>query len=367
MADVRLEHIDKNYPRGVCALREVSLDAATGEFVVVVGPSGCGKTTLLRIIAGLEAPTRGRVWIGGRDMRSVRPSDRGVAMVFQGSALYPHMTARANMAFGIGSGSRQDAAARVAHTADLLGIEHLLERRPGSLSGGERQRVALGRAMVRSPSVLLLDEPLSSLDPALRDNLREEIRTLHARLGATMLYVTHDQDEAMRLARRIVVMRAGRIEQTGSPMEVYARPANTFVARFIGTPSMNLIEGGIESRDGRLWFRGGGLDVAVDGGSMRAGQRVVLGVRPTGIRPTTDGPIELHVRCVTQLGECVDLVCETPSGRRVLVRTDAELGQGPARFMMAGRVYWFEADDPGRLIHAGDSGGAGDHAGGIVV
>jgi multiple sugar transport system ATP-binding protein len=246
MAAVRFEQVSKTYPNGHLAVKELDLEIRDGEFMVLVGPSGCGKSTALRMIAGLEMPTAGRIVIGERDVTGLMPQERDVAMVFQSYALYPHMTVRENLAFGLRMrhAARDLIARRVNEAAEALGLEAVLDRKPAQLSGGQRQRVALGRAIVREPQVFLFDEPLSNLDAALRVNTRIEIARLHRELSATMIYVTHDQVEAMTLADRIVVLNAGRIEQVGAPMELYNDPANVFVAGFIGSPQMNFLEAG---------------------------------------------------------------------------------------------------------------------------
>jgi ABC-type sugar transport system ATPase subunit len=257
MAAVRLEAVAKTYPNGHTAIHHVDLDIGEGEFLVLVGPSGCGKSTLLRLIAGLETPTSGLIFIGGADVTGLPPQARDLAMVFQSYALYPHMSVRDNLAYGlkVRRADRAVAAQRVADVAAALDIEALLDRRPAQLSGGQRQRVALGRAMVRQPNAFLLDEPLSNLDPALRAQARAELRRLHRSLGVTVVYVTHDQEEAMTLGGRVAVMRDGAIEQVAPPLDVYARPANTFVARFIGAPAMNLVPAtlvGIDAPSGAM-------------------------------------------------------------------------------------------------------------------
>jgi ABC-type sugar transport system ATPase subunit len=243
MAGIRLDGIRHQYPGGHVAIEDVDLAIGDGEFVVLVGPSGCGKSTLLRLIAGLEMPTAGRVWIDGTDVTGTPPQHRDLAMVFQSYALYPHMTVRQNLAYGlkVRRVAAPIVAQRVATVAGRLGIEALLDRRPVQLSGGERQRVALGRAMARDPRAFLLDEPLSNLDPGLRARARAELRLAHHDLKTTIVYVTHDQEEAMTLGSRVAVMRSGRIEQVAPALEVYQRPVNAFVAGFVGSPAMNLV------------------------------------------------------------------------------------------------------------------------------
>jgi ABC-type sugar transport system ATPase subunit len=242
MATVKLEHVGKDHG-AARILGDVSLDIKDGELLVLVGPSGCGKSTLLRCIAGLETLTRGRVILDGKDVSNDEPRDRDIAMVFQSYALYPHLTVRENLAFGLKMRKtpRDEIARRVGEAAAILGLEALLDRRPAQLSGGQRQRVAMGRAVVRRPKAFLFDEPLSNLDASLRGAMRVELMRLHQKLGATMIYVTHDQVEAMTLADRIAVLQAGTLEQVGAPDELYGRPANLFVARFIGTPEMNVL------------------------------------------------------------------------------------------------------------------------------
>jgi ABC-type sugar transport system ATPase subunit len=260
-------------------LGEVSLEIADGELLVLVGPSGCGKTTLLRCIAGLETPTRGDLCLDGQRVNDLAPGARDIAMVFQSYALYPHLTVRENLAFGLTmrKNPREVIAARVAEAARLLQIEALLDRRPAQLSGGQRQRVAMGRAVVRRPRVFLFDEPLSNLDASLRGQMRVELKRLHKSLGATMIYVTHDQVEAMTLADRIAVLRAGALEQVGTPRELYDRPANLFVARFIGTPEMNILSGTIAGNR----FSNGAISLDLHGFPDGPAS---IGVRPEDIR-----------------------------------------------------------------------------------
>jgi multiple sugar transport system ATP-binding protein len=265
-------------------LAGISLSVAAGEFLVLLGPSGCGKSTLLNIIAGLEAADRGRILIGGVDMTRAEPRRRDIAMVFQSYALYPTMSARANMGFGLKmrGARRREIDERVADAARLLDIEALLDRKPAELSGGQRQRVAIGRAIVRRPQIFMFDEPLSNLDATLRGAMRLELKELHRRLAATIVYVTHDQVEAMTLATRIAVMNHGRIEQIGTPREIYDRPATSFVAGFTGAPPMSLVPGRLDRADGRPVFRPEGTDIALalPGAPDAASAGLLLGLRP---------------------------------------------------------------------------------------
>ena len=289
MADLELRGISKRFGDHL-VVDDISLKVADGAFTILLGPSGCGKSTLLRIIAGLEPQTSGEVFIGGRPVDSLSPADRDIAMVFQHYALYPHLSVRDNLAFGLTmrKTARNVIEERIAETAQLLNIDQLLDRKPKDLSGGQRQRVAMGRAMVRKPKLFLFDEPLSNLDAQLRTNTRIELKKLQQRLGATMIYVTHDQIEAMTLGDVIVVMEAGRIRQADPPHQTYLRPADPFVAGFIGTPPMNLWSGKIDRRDGGWAFRRGNLIIPIPtlqgGGSLQAGTDAVLGLRPEDIR-----------------------------------------------------------------------------------
>ena len=290
MATVTLQNVRKIYGRNTIAVDDFSLHVEDGEFVVLVGPSGCGKSTTLRLVAGLEDVTAGNVYIDGEPANDLPPRDRNIAMVFQNYALYPHMDVYRNMAFGLKLRKfpKEEIDARVREAADVLGIEDLLDRKPKELSGGQRQRVAVGRAIVRKPKAFLFDEPLSNLDAALRVQMRTELGKLHARMGATMIYVTHDQVEAMTMGDRLVVMRDGRIQQIGVPVQLYRRPANRFVAGFIGSPSMNFLEGELV-RDGGPAFSGDGITLPIpdchrDSLSGHVGRRVILGIRPEHIR-----------------------------------------------------------------------------------
>lgn len=290
MAGVRLEHIFKKYPGSDKAtVVDINLDIKDKEFLVLVGPSGCGKSTTLRMIAGLEEISEGKLYIGDRVVNDVAPKDRDIAMVFQSYALYPHMNVYQNMAFGLKlrKVKKDEIDKRVRDAAKILDIEHLLDRKPKALSGGQRQRVALGRAIVRDPQVFLMDEPLSNLDAKLRGQMRAEITKLAKRLETTVIYVTHDQTEAMTMGDRIVVMQDGIIQQAASPEVLYNQPNNLFVAGFIGSPTMNFISGTLSEQNGAVRFRSDGLDVEVPGGKAQLlkkkgyiGKEVIMGVRP---------------------------------------------------------------------------------------
>jgi multiple sugar transport system ATP-binding protein len=283
MARVVLGQIGKRFG-DVEVLKPLDLEVEPGEFLVLLGPSGCGKSTTLRIIAGLEAPTSGTLTIGDRDVTHLPPKDRDIAMVFQSYALYPHLTVRRNIAFGLEvRKTPKDEIDRLTNeAAEMLGIQHLLDRRPKELSGGQRQRVAMGRAIVRRPKVFLFDEPLSNLDAALRTQMRAEIAALHKRLGITTIYVTHDQVEAMTLASRIVILHRGVVQQIGRPLEVYDHPANAFVGRFLGSPAMNQVKGEVKS--GPV-FACGEFEVELPGKAKNhVGKTVVLGIRPKDLR-----------------------------------------------------------------------------------
>ncbi len=287
MADVQLSNVKKAFG-DVQIIKGVDLGIADGEFCVFVGPSGCGKSTLLRMIAGLETITSGELAIGGRPMTDVEPADRGVAMVFQSYALYPHMTVRDNIGFGLRMTGHEkaDIEKRTKRAADMLQLEKLMDRKPSQLSGGQRQRVAIGRAIVREPDVFLFDEPLSNLDAALRVQMRIEIGKLHQDLKSTMIYVTHDQVEAMTMADKIVVLNAGLIEQVGSPLELYHRPRNTFVAGFIGSPKMNFLKTTAAMQGDKIVVAvpgGGGVTLEGRGTKVEQNQPVTLGIRPEHI------------------------------------------------------------------------------------
>ncbi len=290
MAELRLDNISKIYPGGVIGCKEINLKIEDREFCVLVGPSGCGKSTTLRTIAGLEEITSGHLYIGGRKVNSVPPKDRDIAMVFQNYALYPHMKVAENMAFGLKLRKypKSEIEKRVMEAADILGIRALLDRRPKQLSGGQRQRVALGRAIVRKPKVFLFDEPLSNLDAKLRVQMRVEIKKLHSRLQATMVYVTHDQVEAMTMGDKIVVMKEGYIQQVEEPITLYEKPANSFVATFIGSPAMNMLEAEVLSFNEKVRLKGDGFSLCLTSSAFEflrpyEGSRVKLGIRPEDI------------------------------------------------------------------------------------
>ena len=303
MSDVVLTGVVKRYAPEVTAVRGLDLHVEGGEFVALVGPSGCGKTTTLRMVAGLEEITEGELTIGGERMNDVAPRDRDIAMVFQSYALYPHMSVYENMAFGLRLRRlpKAEIDRRVRDAAGILGLGELLKRKPRALSGGQRQRVAMGRAIVREPRVFLFDEPLSNLDAKLRHEMRLEIARLHARSQATTLYVTHDQVEAMTLADRIAIMERGVLQQYGSPLDVYQRPRNRFVAGFIGSPSMNFLPGKIVGGEGGLRFVGTGFSVAIP--AAGDGEPIEIGIRPQAFSIDPDhGQLEAAVELVEPLG-----------------------------------------------------------------
>ncbi|MFL5142272.1 MAG: sn-glycerol-3-phosphate import ATP-binding protein UgpC [Microvirga sp.] len=305
MADVTLENVRKVYAGSVEAVRSVSLDIDDGSFCVLVGPSGCGKSTLLRMIAGLETITSGEVRIGARVVNAIEPSERDIAMVFQNYALYPHMNVYQNMAYGLKNRGtpKAEIEARVKEAARILAIEPFMARKPRELSGGQRQRVAMGRAIVRKPQVFLFDEPLSNLDAKLRVQMRVEIKRLQRALGVTSVYVTHDQVEAMTLSDKLVVMNAGRIEQIGTPADVYRRPATRFVATFIGSPPMNIMEGIVEG-DGLVLVAGSLLPVTDMAPGLKPDSRVHVGIRPEDVRVSADGEtaFRIDVDFIEELG-----------------------------------------------------------------
>ena len=332
MAQLQLKDVNKSFG-DVHVIKNVDLEINKGEFVVFVGPSGCGKSTLLRMIAGLETLSSGEISIADRLVMDLPPSKRGIAMVFQSYALYPHMTVYNNMAFSLDlqGFSKSEINERVTDAAKILQMEHLLDRRPAALSGGQRQRVAIGRAIVRDPEVFLFDEPLSNLDAALRHDTRVEISKLHRQLGATTIYVTHDQVEAMTLADKIVVLKAGRVMQVGSPMELFNQPENEFVAGFLGSPKMNFFDGQLV---GAADFQGN--DVSAQGARLvstdkSAGDSVKLGVRPQHLVIDEQGVLEGNVTLVERLGTETILELLTPGGTLFRFASaeslDVEVGQ----------------------------------------
>jgi len=386
MATVTLRGVSKTYPGEVTAVRRVNLEVEDAEFVVLVGPSGCGKTTTLRMIAGLEDVSEGEIQIGTQVVNRVPPKDRNIAMVFQNYALYPHMNVYRNMAFGLELRYRSDWLSRlwlaatqpqvatemaekrsgirprVEQTAEMLGIKHLLDRKPGQLSGGEKQRVALGRAIVRQPAAFLFDEPLSNLDAQLRGEMRRELKRLHQELRATMIYVTHDQVEAMTLGDRIVVMHRGEVRQVGTPLEVYDRPLDRFVARFIGSPPMNLVEGEIRRIESGCEFVSDAIRYELPSGVHYAcgfaGRKVSLGVRPEDVRLTFDdaSPNPAVVESVEPLGDAtlVHVLAGPPQTPATLTaklrdRSAPLPGSRVAVEFDLDRLHWFDGETERRL------------------
>jgi multiple sugar transport system ATP-binding protein len=319
MAGLQLKNLHKSYGK-VDVIKGVDLTIDNGEFVVFVGPSGCGKSTLLRMIAGLEDITDGELYIGDKLCNAVEPRDRSIAMVFQSYALYPHMTVYDNVGFGLklAKTPKDIRDQKIREAARILKMEHLLDRKPGQLSGGQRQRVAIGRAIVRKPEVFLFDEPLSNLDAALRVDTRMEIAKLHADLGATMIYVTHDQVEAMTLADKIVVLDAGVVQQVGSPIELYQRPTNLFVAGFIGSPKMNFVEVTVEAIETDAIVVSSkdvaSLRVPATSAGVRVGDKLTLGIRPHDLVPANNGAIVGRVSLVERLGNETIVNLELSSG-----------------------------------------------------
>lgn len=308
MTAVHFEAVGKRFANGVRAVRELTLHVESGELLVLVGPSGCGKTTTIRMLAGLEDPTSGTISLDERVVNDISARDRNIAMVFQSYALYPHMSVADNIGYPLRMAKldKSERAARVAKVASQLRLEKVLETKPAQLSGGQRQRVAMGRAMVRKPAVFLMDEPLSNLDAQLRVALRAELAELQRSLGTTMLYVTHDQVEAMTMGHRVAVMHDGELQQADAPAELYANPANTFVASFVGTPPMNLIEGSIMAADdGFVGFQSSSMWLPLSDHrppSLTPGAAAVLGIRPEHLRLTSNGPIAGRVELVEVLG-----------------------------------------------------------------
>jgi multiple sugar transport system ATP-binding protein len=346
MAHVSIRKLNKKYDNGFHAVKDVDLEIRDKEFLVLVGPSGCGKTTTLRMVAGLEEITSGEVRIADEVVNDLPPMDRNIAMVFQNYALYPHKTVFDNMAFGLQMRGypKEEVKKRVQDAAEILGIEVLLARKPRQLSGGQRQRVAVGRAIVRHPEVFLFDEPLSNLDAKLRVQMRVELTRLHERLETTAIYVTHDQVEAMTLGDRVVVMKDGRVQQIGAPLELYGRPANRFVAGFIGSPAMNFVDVAIQTANNALWAEAHGFRIRVpDRISSQAGKRVTLGVRPEAVRIANgvdDYSFATEVDVVEPLGNeillnfragGVPMVARVDPATRVSAHDAVRLALDPAR------------------------------------
>ncbi|WP_409566584.1 ABC transporter ATP-binding protein [Rhizobium leguminosarum] len=352
MASVELTDISKTYG-AVDVIHGISLHIEDGEFVALVGPSGCGKSTLLRMIAGLEEITDGEIAIGGKVVNAMTPRERNIAMVFQSYALYPHMTVAENMGFNLklAGVAKPQIEARVAEAARMLDLANLLDRKPAQLSGGQRQRVAMGRAVVRNPAVFLFDEPLSNLDAKLRVQMRSEIKTLHQKVRTTSIYVTHDQIEAMTLADRIVVLNQGRVEQEGTPLELYRKPANLFVAAFIGSPAMNMLEGTVDGENGGPAARlsdGTAIRIAPDR-KVKAGQAVTIGLRPEHLIPgvAAGTPLAGRTMLVEPTGAQTHVVFDL-AGQQVTAIVD---GEYPARY---GAV--FEASITSDQVHVFDRG-----------
>jgi ABC-type sugar transport system ATPase subunit len=354
VARIELVGLSKTFG-SVVAVRDLSLTIADGEFVVLVGPSGCGKTTTLRMIAGFIDASAGQILIDGRVVNDLEPRDRGLGMVFQTHALFPHKTVMQNVEFGLRMKGMPapERAQRVHEVAEMVQISHLLDKMPGQCSGGEAQRVALARTLVTQPSTFLLDEPLSSLDAKLRRELRAECDRLHQALKRTFIYVTHDQEEAMTLADRIVVMRAGEIVQVGTPMEIYSDPVNYFVADFFGSPSMNLLAGEIVRTNGTGRFRGAGFELALPDGFKSAQAGVAtLGIRPehVGVTLGGNGDIELPVRLVEPLGRDTLLYFDAGTERAFVAvsegldMADVKIGARMALSLDPSRLYLFGAD-----------------------
>ncbi len=378
MAEVIFADVGKIYPGGVRAVEDFQLHIQDEEFIVLVGPSGCGKSTTLRMVAGLEEISEGTIRIGDRIVNDVPPKDRDIAMVFQNYALYPHMSVYKNMAFGLKLRRMPKAEIdqRVREAARILQIEELLDRKPKALSGGQRQRVAVGRAIVRSPKAFLFDEPLSNLDAKLRVQTRADLKQLHHRLRTTTIYVTHDQEEAMTLGDRVVVMEGGLIQQCDTPLNIYNYPLNRFVAGFLGTPPMNFIEGDLV-QDGGVWFAAGELriklsDAQADCVAGQVGQAAVFGVRPEGLylRPapgvadSEDQKMPVTVQVVEPLGNAMDVYATLADGTRLVARVKAEQLASDTQLTLyvdMAKVHMFEPSKTGRnlTLPAAEAVGAG--------
>ncbi|NLX04074.1 MAG: sn-glycerol-3-phosphate ABC transporter ATP-binding protein UgpC [Phycisphaerae bacterium] len=368
MAHVLLKDVMKVYPGGVLAVKDMNLEIQDAEFIVLVGPSGCGKTTTLRMIAGLEEITDGTISIGERVVNDVPPKDRDIAMVFQNYALYPHMTVYKNMAFGLKLRKypKAEIRQRVMEAAKILGIEKLLDRKPKALSGGQRQRVAVGRAIVRQPKAFLFDEPLSNLDAKLRVETRAELKKLHRRLKTTTIYVTHDQEEAMTLGDRVVVMKDGLVQQCGAPLTIYARPVNRFVAGFLGTPPMNFFDGRVTFENGSVYFQEGEANrVRLDGSwkdrlAPYKDKTMVLGIRPENLSPKAGEPgdegssLKVKVDVIEPLGDKMDVYMRTAAHDHIVARVDSRMavkeGEEMRMYVDASRLHVFEPGDTGENV-----------------
>jgi sn-glycerol 3-phosphate transport system ATP-binding protein len=358
MSQIFIKSVKKSYGKSQ-VVHGVDVEIEAGEFVVILGPSGCGKSTLLRMIAGLEAISGGTISIGDTVVNDLEPRERGCAMVFQNYALYPHMTVRQNIGYSlkVAKVPKVERDARVMAVAKSVGLETFLDRRPGELSGGQRQRVAMARAMVREPKVFLFDEPFSNLDAKLRVAMRAEVRRLHRDLGVTSVFVTHDQIEAMTLADKLIIMNAGKVEQIGKPTEVYNNPASRFVADFIGSPAMNLLDGEFDAEGHFVYGQGGRMSVPLLNGVRQPGRKVVLGVRPESVRRTgaeAHGAIPAVVDYVEELGASRLIHAEANGSRLVAVDTDtAEITTGmPVHLSVDGNaLHVFSAEDGRRITH----------------
>ena len=347
MAEIVLDNVSKVFSGGVVAVDGVSVTIASGEFLVLVGPSGCGKSTLLRMIAGLEEATDGTISIGDREVTDLPPRARDIAMVFQSYALYPHMTVRQNLGYGlkVRKTSKSEITERVNRAAELLGLDDLLNRKPAALSGGQRQRVAMGRAIVREPQAFLMDEPLSNLDAKLRVSMRAQLAALHSRLATTTIYVTHDQIEAMTLGQRVAVMRDGRIQQVDTPQELYARPANLYVAAFIGSPAMNLVEAVIEG--GRIHF--GGYSIPVPATDTTPSGQVVAGIRPEAFEDAAFADpslprIDVKVEVVEELGADTHVLFSIAAPRVEVAEIATVAGEDDAALVVEGSLFTARVD-----------------------
>ncbi len=375
MAEVRLENICKIYPGNVKAVDNVNLDIKDKEFLVLVGPSGCGKSTTLRMVAGLEEISSGKIFIGDRLVNDVPPKDRDIAMVFQNYALYPHMTVKENLEFGLKLRKvpKDERDRRVAEAARMLDITHLLERKPKALSGGQRQRVAVGRAIVRQPKVFLFDEPLSNLDAKLRVQMRTEISKLHLRLQATMIYVTHDQIEAMTMGDRIVVMKDGLVQQVDAPLELYEHPVNKFVAGFIGSPPMNFMDGVLEqAAGGGLIFNEGNLQLRVPASYDKVlrnhvGKKIVFGLRPEDIHDPQGYPadsqtkqeIDATVEVIEPMGSDIYLYLTTGKSTfiaNVIPEAQAEIDEKKRLVINMEKAHFFDTETEQNLVYGVETG-----------